>query len=223
MPRKSEETTRQCLVTRDILPKANMIRFVLSPDGQVVPDLKMRLPGRGVWVMANYETVVQAVKKGHFARGFKQKVQCDDGMADLIAGQMESGCLSALSMTRKAGQIVTGFGKVEGAIAQGEVKSLLHAADAAEDGQKKLAQAVRRRYGSDGELPVIRRFSAEALSAALGQGNVVHAALLAGSASKSFLKQVAMLDTYLRPHKRDSGSALPERSAAHASERGNEG
>ena len=83
---------------------------------------------------------------------------------------------------------------------------LIHAADAAEDGQKKLAQAVRRHYGSDCELPVVRRFSAEALSNALGYGNVVHAALTAGPASKSFLKQVAALDAYLQPSEPNSNS-----------------
>ena len=217
MPRKSEQTERQCLVTRDVLPKSQMIRFVLAPDMTVVPDLKLRLPGRGVWVTARHEIVQQAAVKGLFARGFKQKVERCDGLADLVATLLEKGCLSSLSMSRKAGQIVTGFAKVEGAIAQGGAIGLIHAADAAEDGQKKLAQAMRRHLGSDRELPIVRRFSAEALSTALGRGNVVHGALLAGSASKSLLKQVAMLNGYSQPTERDSDSDRDDRSAAHAS------
>nr|WP_321442649.1 RNA-binding protein [uncultured Cohaesibacter sp.] len=217
MPRKSEQTTRQCLVTRDILAKGEMIRFVLAPDDGVVPDLKMRLPGRGVWVTARMELVQQAIQKGLFARGFKQKVTLPDGLAELVAEQMEQGCLSALSMARKAGQIVTGFAKVETAIAQGSAIGLIHASDAAEDGQKKLAQVVRRHLGSDGELPLVRRFSAEALSTALGQGNVVHGALLAGSAGKAVLNQVARLDAYLQPDMRDSDSGQDKRLAADAS------
>ena len=73
MPRKSNEPERQCLVTRQSLSKTEMIRFVLAPDGQVVPDLKMRLPGRGVWVTANRQILEQAVGKGLFARGFKNQ------------------------------------------------------------------------------------------------------------------------------------------------------
>ncbi|WP_319486935.1 RNA-binding protein [uncultured Cohaesibacter sp.] len=217
MPQKSEQTTRQCLVTRESLPKDQMIRFVLAPDLSVVPDLKMRLPGRGVWVTARQDLVKQAADKGLFARGFKQKVQKCDGLDQLVTDLMEKGCLSALSMTRKAGQIITGFAKVETSIAQRGAIGLIHAADAAEDGQKKLAQAVRRHYGSDCELPVVRRFSAEALSTALGYGNVVHAALLAGSASGSFIKQVAMLDAYSQPIEPDSSSGPDDRSAGQAS------
>lgn len=196
MPRAKEQTERQCLVTRQILPKAEMIRFVLAPDGQVVPDLKQRLPGRGVWVTARYDIIQTAAQKGMFARGFKEKTQDCGMLAALVSEQLEKSCLSALSMTRKAGQIVTGFAKVESTIAQSPLMGLLHAADAAEDGKKKLAQALRRRYGSDDRVPVIRLFSAQELSTALGQGNVVHAALLAGSASKSFLEQARMLEAF---------------------------
>lgn len=217
MPRKSEQTTRQCLVTRDILAKSEMIRFVLAPDESVVPDLKMRLPGRGVWVSAQKEYVQQAVQKGLFARGFKQKVTLPDGLPELVAEQMELGCLSALSMARKAGQIVTGFAKVETAIGQGSAIGLIHASDAAEDGQKKIAQVVRRYYGRDEEFPRIRRFSAEVLSTALGQGNVVHGALLAGSAGKAVLNQVARLEAYLQPNMRDSDSGQTDKPAADAS------
>lgn len=194
-----------------------MIRFVLAPDRTVVPDFKMKLPGRGVWVTADRKIVEQAADKGLFARGFKEKTQSCEGLTQLVAEQLEKGCLSSLSMTRKAGQIVTGFAKVESAIAQGGTIGLIHAADAAEDGQKKLAQAMRRHLGSDRELPIVRRFSADALSKALGHGNVVHAALLAGTASKSFLKQVAMLQAYSQSKDRDFDSDRDTGPAAHAS------
>lgn len=217
MPPKNEQTERQCLVTRETLPKAEMIRFVLAPDGTVVPDLKMRLPGRGVWVTADFELIQQAAQKGLFARGFKEKTQNCDNLAELVAKQLEKSCLSALSMTKKAGQIVTGFAKVEAAIAQNPIMGLIHAADAAEDGQKKLAQAMRRVYGREYEIPVIRMFSADELSIALGLGNVVHAALLAGSASKSFVKQATILSRF-RGQSKDSMTDDPaEPTSAQAS------
>lgn len=173
-----------------------MIRFVLGPDKVVVPDLRLKLPGRGVWVTARHETIQTACDKGLFARGFKEKVGDCSGLADLVAEQLEKTCLSALSMTRKAGQIVTGFAKVEASIAQKPLIGLIHAADAAEDGQKKLAQVVRRFYGREEKVVVIRYFSAEALSTALGLGNVVHAVLLTGSASKTFLQQAVKLERF---------------------------
>ncbi|MCT4655541.1 MAG: RNA-binding protein [Cohaesibacter sp.] len=222
MPRKSDETERQCLVTRQSLSKAEMIRFVLAPDGTVVPDLKMRLPGRGVWVTAQKEILQQAVRKGLFARGFKSRISGCEDLPDLVEEQLKRSVLSSLSMTRKAGQIITGFAKVEAAIAQSTLLGLLHAADAAQDGQKKLAQAVRRRFGSDHRIPVIRLFSADALSTALGQGNVVHAALTAGSASKSFITQAQMLEAFVSQDSelsdRWSGSPASDKASAEAIE-----
>lgn len=204
MPRQEEQTERQCLVTRDVLPKSEMIRFVLAPDKSVVPDLKKRLPGRGIWVTARHDVIQQAQEKGLFARGFKEKVQPGEGLAELVSDQLQKACMASLSMTRKAGQIVTGFAKVEAAIAQGQVIGLIHAADAAEDGQKKLAQVKRREYGRETNMPIVRTFSADRLSQALGLGNVVHAALLAGSASKSFLETAVMFDAYHGKHSQES-------------------
>lgn len=198
-----EQTTRQCLVTRDNLSKAEMIRFVLSPDDCVVPDLKMRLPGRGVWVKANRDLVDEAVRKNLFSRGFKQAVTIDENLSDLIGKQMEKRCLSALSMTKKAGQIVTGFTKVQSSIAQYRPYGLIHAVEAAEDGQRKLAQTMRRYYGSETGCPIIRYFSAEKLSMALGLENVIHAALLAGSASQGFLDLGIRLEAYHATTKQD--------------------
>ena len=80
-----------------------------------------------------------------------------------------------------------------------------------------MAQAVRRMFGRDGELPIVRRFSADTLSTALGQGNVVHGALLAGSVGKAVLKQVARLEAYRQPDARDSDSDRATRPAADAS------
>lgn len=222
MPRKSNEPERQCLVTRESLSKTEMIRFVLAPDGQVVPDLKMRLPGRGVWVTADRKILEQAVSKGLFARGFKSKTQDCKHLPDLVENQLRQHALSALSMTRKAGQIVTGFAKVEATIAQSPLLGLLHAADAAQDGQKKLAQALRRRFGSDHSIPVIRLFSADAMSKALGQGNVIHAALTAGSASHGFLKQAQMFEAFviddIEFSDRGSDSAVSGRASNEATE-----
>ena len=50
------------LLTRERLPKQDLIRFVLAPNGEIVPDLKERLPGRGVWVTAAHDKVAEAAK-----------------------------------------------------------------------------------------------------------------------------------------------------------------
>lgn len=146
MPRKNEPRERKCAVSQQVLPVDRLIRFVLDPDGQVVPDLKRTLPGRGVWVTATQEAVAKAEKdrKRVFGRGFKAEARVDPGLAERVADLMSRAALQALPMTRKAGGLVTGFSKVEAALRGGNVVGLIHACDAAEDGVRKLAAAASR-------------------------------------------------------------------------------
>ena len=189
--RKAPERT--CVATREVRPADELIRFVRAPDGTVVPDLKRALPGRGVWVTATAEAVRLAIKKKAFSRGFKDAAivapDLDLQVGDLILKQT----LAMLGFVNKAGLAVTGFAKVESALAQDQVVALVHASDASDDGVRKVSQTARR-HGRD-RAASIRRFSGEQLDLALGRSNVVHAAVLAGPVSAAFL---ARCDAYAR-------------------------
>lgn len=193
MAKKGEPTERQCAVTRETRPVDEMIRFVLAPDGGVVPDLKRVLPGRGVWLTANRETVDLAVRKKVFGRAFKADVRVEPGLADMIDGLMEKAALGSLGMIRKAGLMVVGFAKVEAALKRGEAGVLIHASDASDDGIRRIAAISTAKFGRASGPPVIRSFSSTQLSLALGRANVIHAALLAGRASESFMARVRVL------------------------------
>lgn len=210
MPRKNEPLERQCAVSRKVLPIDLLIRFVLDPEGRVVPDLKRKLPGRGVWVTAAREAVVAAEKdrKRVFGRGFKTEVHVEPGLADQIELLMERSALQALSITRKAGELTTGFTKVEAALRAGPVAGLVHASDAAEDGVRKLAAVAASGQGVANGCQVVRLFDSTQLDLALGRSNVIHAALLAGSASENFLSRVRELELFR------SNTALEETSNA---------
>lgn len=196
MPRKNEPLERCCALTREVLPVSQLIRFVEAPDGGLVPDLKAKLPGRGVWVTASAEAVAEAERKRVFARGLKSAVRVEPGLADRVDGLLEQAALSALSMTRKAGQVVNGFAKVEAALKSGAAIGLVQARDGAEDGVGKLAALARARLAGAGGCPIVRLFVSAQLDLALGQSNVIHAALLAGSASEGFLEKVMRLARY---------------------------
>lgn len=198
MPRKNEPTERQCAVTRQVHPVSSLIRFVLDPEGQVVPDLKRVLPGRGVWVAATRESVAAAEKnrKKVFGRGFKCEVLIEPGLADRVDALLERSALQALSMTRKAGELVTGYAKVEAALRRDAVAGLIHASDASGDGIRKLAAvAVGREEHSNG-CQIVRLFDSTQMDLALGRSNVIHAALLAGQASENFLSRVRDIDRF---------------------------
>ncbi|MBN8183170.1 RNA-binding protein [Roseibium aggregatum] len=198
MPRKSEPTERQCAVTREVQPVSALIRFVLDPQGEVVPDLKRVLPGRGVWITATKEVVAVAEKdrKKVFGRGFKGEASVEPGLADRVDALMERSALQALSMTRKAGELVTGYAKVEAALRQEDVAGLVHASNAAEDGVRKLAALAAGTQEHANGCQIVRLFDSDQLDLALGRSNVIHAALLAGQASENFLSRVRDLERF---------------------------
>ncbi|MBN9020098.1 MAG: RNA-binding protein [Rhizobiales bacterium] len=193
MPRRTEPLIRSCVVSRLAMPADGMIRFVLDPEGKVVPDLRRRLPGRGVWVTARREIVAAAERKKIFGRGFKAAAEVEPGLADRVDRLLEAGALQALSFARKAGEIIAGFAKVEQAIARERVVAIVQAEEAGDDGRTKIEAALRRRFGRPDAVPTIRIFTSGQLDLALGRANVIHAALLAGWASENALERVAAL------------------------------
>ena len=96
---------RLCVATRTVKPVGDMIRFVVSPDGAVVPDIKARLPGRGVWVTASRAAVAQAVARKAFSRGFKRDVRVQADLVAMTESLLERSVLDALAMAHKAGWV----------------------------------------------------------------------------------------------------------------------
>jgi predicted RNA-binding protein YlxR (DUF448 family) len=199
-------TVRMCAVTRQVRPIDELIRFVVSPQGAVIPDLKRKLPGRGLWVSASHRAVAEASRRNHFGKGFKRDVLTTATLADDTEALLVRAVIEALAMAAKAGQVVSGFSKVEGALeGQGKVRlsALIHACDGAADGIRKLDAVLRQNAGQNTgngaelpEFPVVTALTSEQLDLALGRSNVIHAALLAGPASKTFLSRSQLLVRY---------------------------
>ncbi len=188
MPRHEPERT--CIVSRTVRPAADLIRFVVGPDRQVVPDLRHKLPGRGVWVTARADMVEEAVKRRLFNRAFKTDVKVSETLARDIEQAMRNDARQALSLANKAGMVISGFAKVESAISEKPLAALIHAAEAAEDGRRKLAGQLRKRLGEAiYSFPVIQDLSNDELDLALGRSHVIHAALVAGAGSDGFLNR----------------------------------
>ncbi len=200
---------RMCVATRTVRPVADLIRFVIGPDGEAVPDLKHKLPGRGVWVTATQNALEDAIKRKAFGRGFKRDVRLP---ADLVARTEQllvRSALEALAIAGKASLVVAGFAKVEAALEHEDVAALLHASEAAADGVRKLDSALRRAPQAD-SIPVIRILTSEQLDLALGRPNVVHAALLAGPSSDTVLARLQRLERFRTgDFGQKAGSAVP--------------
>jgi len=192
-------TERLCALTREVKPVEDLIRFVAGPDGAIVPDLKRRLPGRGVWVTATRKSIDEAAKRNVFARSLKREARAASGLGSEVERQLESAALDALAIAHKAGRVAIGFGRAETALAGvPPVLAILNAADGAPDGARKIVAAAAKRQTAEnaGEIPVISAFTSAQLDLALGRSNVVHAALLAGPASNGFLARCQSLERF---------------------------
>jgi len=176
-------TGRMCAVTREVKPVEELLRFVVGPDGEVVVDLKRRLPGRGLWISASRKTVAEAVRRGAFGRGFRRDVKASPALAEATEALLVGAIADALAVAGKAGQAVAGFTKVEAALRGRQAAAVLHATDGGGDGIRKLDAIVRQTAGPEGPCPVFAVLSSAQLDLALGRSNVIHAALRAGPAA----------------------------------------
>ena len=160
-------TARRCLVTGEIKPKGELIRFVLGPDSVVFPDLAARLPGRGLWVSAQRDVLAQAISKNMFSRAAKTKAVVPADLLDQTERLLARRCLELLGLSRSAGAVVTGQPQVEHALSHDQLAFLLLASDAGRDCRKKLSRAPILDSG----------FSREALGAALGHEHLASVGL----------------------------------------------
>jgi predicted RNA-binding protein YlxR (DUF448 family) len=188
-------TSRLCVLTGRVMPVDDLLRFVVGPDGSVVPDLKRRLPGRGLWLTATRQVLADAVKRKVFARGFKRDVRATPDLVELTDRLCERAALDALAMAHKAGHVAAGFAKTDAALTHDRVVALINASDAAPDGSRKLAAALRHRPDA-ANIAVVDRFTSAQLDLAFGRSNVIHAALLAGPESETFLARLGRFERF---------------------------
>lgn len=197
---------RRCIVTGQTADRSGMVRFVVGPDGAVVPDVEGKLPGRGFWVTATRGSVAAAVAGRKFSRAARRDVRAAPGLGDEVAERLLRRCQDILGLARGAGQAVTGFDQVRQALDNGSAAVLLAASDASDDGRRKLR--ARR-----GDIPLVEALTVAELSLAFGRENVVHAALLAGGLASRFLSEATRFAGF-RPQ--ESSASSPDRGPGDA-------
>ena len=181
-PDDRNDNTRQCIITRELLPKQQLIRFAVSPDGTLTPDLSCKLPGRGMWVKADMASVAQAVAKQAFSRAAKQQVRIPEGFVARLEALMRRRALDALSMARKSGCVIAGFEKVRATLESHKAACLLHASDAGADGMKGL-------NGKAQGLPIFTQFTRDELGQVTARENATHIVLTPSGATAFFIDE----------------------------------
>ncbi|KPQ06889.1 MAG: hypothetical protein HLUCCA12_07930 [Rhodobacteraceae bacterium HLUCCA12] len=177
---------RRCIVTGESQPRGGLIRFVVGPDGLVVPDLAAKLPGRGIWVSADRAALEQAARKKLFSRAARQPVQVPDDLPGLVHDLLLRRVVELIALARKSGQAVAGYEKVRDWLARGDARVLIQAQDGSARGKTKLRPPER----PDSHITCL---NAQELGLAFGREHVIHAALAAGGLASRVVEEAAKL------------------------------
>ncbi|QMU59372.1 MAG: RNA-binding protein [Boseongicola sp.] len=165
-----DDPERRCIATGELQPKRGLIRFAVSPDGMLVPDIMGKLPGRGIWVSAERSALEAAVKKKLFSRAAKQQVSVSETLVADVEGLLAKRMIEGISLARKAGRAIAGFEKVKDWLGKDEARILLQASDGSERGKTKL-------YAPGGRGSFFEVLTASELGLSFGRERVIHAAL----------------------------------------------
>jgi len=216
---------RRCVGTNMSYDRSLMIRFVKGPDGQIVPDISEKLPGRGVWTLAKRSALEAAISKGGFSRGLKTKTDVSPELVAQTESLLRRKVLSLVTMALKAGQAYIGFDQVKSAAGQMPLAWRIEASDGSEGGRGKirvLTKAVSRDMGQK-PTPVIGCFTASELGHALGRTDMVHAAIRPGPMKKVFDHAAARLGGFCDLVPENWPDKAHEQDEINASNRGDKG
>ena len=193
---------RRCIVTGEILPDFKLVRFVLAPDGEVVPDVSARLPGRGMWLSASRRAVDAAVKGKLFSRAAKADARAGSDLADRTEKALVARMQGDLGLARRAGQLLLGFEKIARSLTPRNPPALLiEACDGSPGGRRKLENAL-----AGVSFEILDCLSAGELALALGRGNVIHAALQPGGLAERLKHDSGRLGGFRARHGNESDS-----------------
>ena len=184
------EPQRRCIASGEVHPKADLLRFVVGPDGTVLPDPAEKMPGRGIWCLPRRDMLEHARRRRRFARSARANVTVPSDLADRAADMLRRRCLDRIGLARRGGDVVAGFAKVRSLLAADGAALLLQARDAATDGRDKLTRLAHARCP---DLPVWAPFTAAEQGGAIGRDAVVHIAIRPGGHAEVMRRDCARL------------------------------
>ncbi|WP_300032941.1 RNA-binding protein [uncultured Roseobacter sp.] len=196
---RSDGPDRKCIATGEVQPKHGLIRFVVGPDNQIVPDILGKLPGRGIWVAADRDALETAARKRLFSRGAKAQVTVPDTLVQEVERQLAHRVVELISLQRKAGKAVAGYEKVKSWLQMEEAEVLIQASDGSGRGKSKLSTPHFGTY--------IGWLTADELGLAFGRQTVIHGALASGGLTQRVVEEAQRLKGV---RKNEGGNGRPK-------------
>lgn len=177
---------RLCVAERASRPAAAMIRFVIGPDGVLVPDLAGRLPGRGMWIGADRRTLAAAVARNSFSKVARARVTAPADLVEQVECMLVRRCLDRIGLLRRAGELVAGFDQCAEWLRDRPCAFVLTASDGSAHGRQRIEALAR-------PVPVLDPFTRSELGAAIGRDEIVHLAIASGRLAQQLLQELARL------------------------------
>lgn len=187
---KQDDVSRKCIVTGEIIEKNKLLRFTVTPDNQVIPDFKRKLPGKGIYTKNSQKCLKTAIEKNLFSKVTKKQLKADHQLMEIVESLLRKKGLDAVSLARKAGILITGMDKVIDALKKNKVAFILEAKGAGEDGHQRILIAAR-------DLEIFNLYDVEELDKALDKVNTVHVAFLKSEMAKTVYNEFSRLQSFL--------------------------
>jgi hypothetical protein len=187
---KKSPSMRRCAVTKESLPKNEMIRFVATPENKIIADLKEDLPSRGVWIKRGKSYVEKALEKNIFSKALKKKVNAEKSLANQLESLIKVKILNLLGLAKKAGFVIVGFEKVCSCLQKNESGLLLFAKDGAENSRSKIEKMAK-------QTEIFDIFTSEEISEALGRVNCVNVFVKESKMRNNLQKHLQKLHVYI--------------------------
>ena len=188
---------RKCIQTGEVLPESKLVRYAISPDLVIVPDIRARAPGRGLWVRADRSVLEAAMKKRSFARAAKAKVQVGDDLPEQTDAALVRAALDLLGLAKRSGELLCGFDQVRGVLQNRRPAVLIEASDGAADGRNKVLALAKAKWGSADEgIPLVNCFTQDQMGAPIGRAHSTHMTLLPGGLAEQFMFHAERLSAF---------------------------
>ena len=133
-----ELETRKCIITGEVKPKSELLRFTVLKNGDFIPDFNKKFSGKGVYISNSKSLMEKAFKTIRIGKLLHCNVNPYPDLADLVEKILAAKGLEALNLARKSGKLVLGFEKVKDCILKNKVAFVVEAFDAGNDGKEKI-------------------------------------------------------------------------------------
>lgn len=177
----TDDPERRCIATGQSAPKGGLIRFVVAPSGELVPDLKERLPGRGMWVSADRDALGRAVKKKLFAKAAGAAVAVPANLVEMTEQLLVKRCQDIIGLARRSDRLIVGYDRVLESLVHDRIGVVVIAEDAG-TGRQSVAEAA-------GTRPMVGALRVAELGEAAGKGKVAFMVLLHGGLAASLVRE----------------------------------